>query len=606
MAIKPRFLTTLFRTYPWQSTLTLFALLTAGMAEGLGLSALIPLLGTVVDNRAGGLLDPLGHAMGQSKAESMVRGAFSLVGMTATVETLILFIVAAILFKCGLIFIANRQVGYMGAHVATDLRLELLRALLASRWEYHVRQPIGALANAMATEPQRSSKAFLSATQMAAFLIQAIVYVGVALLVSWQATLVTLGAGLLILQGLGHWVRKARKAGLRQTNLLRSLLARLSDVLHSIRPLKAMGREDLAESVLMKQTHRLNKALKRQVVVKEALRAFQEGTRTILLAAGLYIALAVWRLPFTTVMMLMLLMGRFLMQIGKVQSEYQELATLDSAYWSLRKTIAESKEHGEPVLGSALPVFQKAIRFDHVSFSYEARPVLRDVTVTFQAGSFTAIVGPSGSGKTTLVDIITGLLRPKTGEVWVDEAPLQLLDLKRWRQMIGYVPQEPLLLHDTIVNNVTLGDPEVSESKVEEALREAGAWEFVQEMDKKGHSSVGERGDSLSGGQRQRIAIARALVRGPKLLILDEATSALDQETQSSICATLQKLTGRLTVLAISHRQALVDVADQAYRLDLGSLTLVKGCDEIERKLEERKTGTSGPRKVIEAFRSRA
>jgi ATP-binding cassette subfamily C protein len=96
------------------------------------------------------------------------------------------------------------------------------------------------------------------------------------------------------------------------------------------------------------------------------------------------------------------------------------------------------------------------------------------------------------------------------------------------------------------------------------------------------------------------------LVRGPKLLILDEATSALDQETQSSICATLQKLTGRLTVLAISHRQALVDVADQAYRLDLGSLTLVKGCDEIERKLEERKTGTSGPRKVIEAFRSRA
>jgi ATP-binding cassette subfamily C protein len=606
MAIKPRFLTTLFRTYPGQSTLTLFALLTAGLAEGFGLTALIPLLGAAVESRAGGALESLGHSLGQSKAESVVRGAFSLFGMTPTVEALILFIVAAILLKCGLIFIANRQVGYMGAHVATDLRLELLRALLASRWEHHVRQPIGALANAMATEPQRSSKAFLSATQMAVLLIQAIVYVGVALLVSWQATLVTLGVGLLILYGLGHWVRKARQAGLKQTNLLKSLLARLTDVLHSIKPLKAMGRENLAESVLMKETKRLNKALKKQVIVKEALRASQEATRTIFLAAGLYVALMVWQLPFTTVMMLMFLMGRFLMQIGKVQSEYQQLATLDSAYWSLRKTIAAAEEHCEPVLGTALPVFQKAIRFDHVGFSYEGKQVLRDVTVTFQVGSFTALVGPSGSGKTTLVDLLTGLLRPKSGEVWIDEAPMQSLDLKRWRQMIGYVPQEPLLLHDTIMNNVTLGDLEVSESEVEEALRGAGAWEFVQDMDKKGHSSVGERGDSLSGGQRQRIAIARALVRGPKLLILDEATSALDQETQSSICATLKKLTEKLTVLAISHRQALIDVADQAYRLELGSLTLVKGCDGLERKLEGRQTGTPGPRKVIEAFRSRA
>ena len=146
---------------------------------------------------------------------------------------------------------------------------------------------------------------------------------------------------LLILYGLGYWVRKARQAGLRQTKLLKSLLSHLTDVLHSIKPLKAMGRENLAESVLMKETNRLNKALKKQVIVKEALRASQEGTRTIFLAAGLYVALMVWRLPFITVMMLIFLLARFLVQIGKVQHEYQEMATLDSAYWSLRKTIAE-------------------------------------------------------------------------------------------------------------------------------------------------------------------------------------------------------------------------------------------------------------------------
>jgi ATP-binding cassette subfamily C protein len=606
MAIKPRFLTTLFRTYPGQSTLTLFAMLVAGLVEGFGLSALVPLVGAAVGSGEGGALESLGHSMGDSKAERLVRGLFSLVNVAPTVGTLILFIVAAILIKCGLVFLANRQVGYMSAYVATDLRLELLRALLASRWEHHVRQPTGALANAMATEPQRSASAFLSAAQMAVFLIQAVVYVGVALLVSWEATLVTLAIGLLILYGLGYWVRKARQAGLRQTKLLKSLLSHLTDVLHSIKPLKAMGRENLAESVLMKETNRLNKALKKKVVVKEALRASQEGTRTVFLAAGLYVALMVWRLPFTTVMMLIFLLARFLVQIGKVQHEYQEMATSDSAYWSLRKTIAEAAAHREPVLGTTPPIFQKAIRLVGVGFSYDRKQVLRDVTVAFQAGSFTAIVGPSGSGKTTMVDLITGLLRPKTGEVWIDDDPMQSLDLRRWRQMIGYVPQEPLLLHDTVMNNITLGDPEVSESDVEEALRGADAWAFVQDMDKKLHSSVGERGYSLSGGQRQRIAIARALVRGPKLLILDEATSALDQETQTSICDTLKKLSGKLTVLAISHRQALIDVADQAYRLDQGALSRVMGHDHPEPRLQGH--GSEGPtaRPLAEAFGGRA
>jgi ATP-binding cassette subfamily C protein len=592
MVIKPRFLTTLFRAYPWESTLTLLALLTAGLVEGFGLSALVPLLGIAVKGQAGTPLETLGHSLGSSKAENMVRGMFSLVGVAPTMEALILFIVAATLLKCGLIFIANRQVGYTSARVATDLRLELLRALLTSRWEHHVRQPVGALANAMATEPQRTSKGFLSAAQTAVFLIEAIVYATVSLLVSWKATLAALGIGSLIFYGLGHWVRKARQAGFRQTKLLKSLLARLTDVLNSIKPLKAMGREHLAESVLKKETNRLNKALRKQVTVKEALRASQEVARTIFLAIGLYVILTVWRLPFTTVMMLVFLMGRFLMQIGKVQGAYQEMATFDSAYWSLRKTIKEATDHQEFAFGTEVPVFQASIRFDRVSFSYEGKQVLRDVTVGFQAGSFTAIVGPSGSGKTTLVDLITGLLRPKSGEIWVDDRLIESLNLRQWRQMIGYVPQEPLLLHDTVLNNVTLGDPDVSQSEVEEALRCAGAWEFVLDMDNKVHSSVGERGDSLSGGQRQRIAIARALVRGPKLLILDEATSALDEETQASICATLRKLSGKLTVLAISHRQALVDVADKAYRLEKGAIAPVRRDKDLERKWENPNAGS--------------
>jgi len=171
--------------------------------------------------------------------------------------------------------------------------------------------------------------------------------------------------------------------------------------------------------------------------------------------------------------------------------------------------------------------------------------------------------------------LITGLLTPHEGTVWIDDLPLTQIDLRGWRKMIGYVPQETLLLHDTVLVNVTLGAPELTEQDVERALRDAGAWDFVAEMPERIHSVVGERGLRLSGGQRQRITIARALVHKPQLLILDEATSALDPISEADICRSLRELKGKLTILAITHQKALFDAADTVFRLDDGKVQFV-------------------------------
>lgn len=142
--------------------------------------------------------------------------------------------------------------------------------------------------------------------------------------------------------------------------------------------------------------------------------------------------------------------------------------------------------------------------------------------------------------------------------------------------MIGYVPQETILLHDSVLHNVTLGDPVYSDKDAELALRAAGAWEFVAALPQGINTVVGERGGRLSGGQRQRVVVARALVHQPKLLILDEATSALDPASEASIAATIEKLRGQLTILAISHQKRLVESADRVYQLQDGQVLLVR------------------------------
>ena len=556
------------RAYPAQSAVVLGALVLASLFEGLGLTTLLPLLTARAADAAGGAQSGVGGAVAR---------ALGVVGLTPTVGVLLLIVVIGMTLKSVLVLVANRQVGYTVAHVATDLRLGFIRSLLSARWEYYLRQPVGALANSLATEATRGAESYLYGTTVIALVVQAIAYSIVALLVSWQATLVALVAGAVFIFLLNRLVHMSRRAGAKQTRLLRSLLARLSDNLQSVKPLKAMARENLANTLLEGDTTQLNRALQKEIVSKEALRALQEPMLAILIAAGLYVALVRFGMSLASVMLLAFLLVRVLLYLSRMQREYQKMVTSESAYWALQAAIDGARSESEDPPDGATPVLRHAIRFENVGFQYRDRWILRNVALTIPAGGITALVGASGAGKTTVVDLVTALLRPQEGEIWIDDLPLQRVDWRAWRRMIGYVPQDTILLHDTVRNNVTLGDPELTEADAEAALRAAGIWDLVSGLPEGLDTVVGERGGKLSGGQRQRVALARALAHTPSVLILDEATSALDPETETAICRTLEGLRGELTIIAISHQSPLVDVADRVYRVGDGTASLVAG-----------------------------
>ncbi|MBS0483879.1 MAG: ABC transporter ATP-binding protein [Proteobacteria bacterium] len=555
-----RTLFTYIMVFPQRSAFVLVALLVAGIAEGLSLTALLPLISIAVGD-AGSNDSGIGKFMEKALQD---------IGIDPTLDTILIIIVGGMFFKGFVLLLANRQVGYTVAHVATALRLDLIEALLASRWQYYLRQPVGSLANSIASEAYRAANGFEHSVNVLSLMVQVLVYAIVALFISWEATLASLIIGSFLLFVLNSLVSATRRAGTKQTHLLRDLLAYLSDVLSSVKSLKAMARDNVADAILREQTQQLEKATRREVMNREALNSLQEPILAALTASGLYLALVVWQLSLPEVMLMVFLLTRILGLLNKTQRRHQQLAAQESAYWALRKAAEGARAAAERATGTLQPTLQKGVTLHHVRFNYERKVIFRDLNIEIPVNTFTAVMGPSGTGKSTLLDLLCGLTEPQSGEVRIDGVSLHDINLREWRHMIGYVSQDTILLHDTVLNNILVGEPSLTANDAERALRQAGAWDFVNALPDGMLTVVGERGGLLSGGQRQRIAIARALAHSPSFLILDEPTSALDPESERTICETLQNLAKNLTIIAVSHQPAVINAADRVFMLSNG------------------------------------
>jgi ATP-binding cassette subfamily C protein len=545
------------RINPWT---VLGCLLVASVVEGIGFASLVPLLWIVTDPAQAET----------SPVIDFTRGLVDVLGLSLGVGTLVVFFVCTLVVRSMLTFVAMRHVGYAVAEFSTGLQARLVQNLFRARWDYLVQHRSGRVASAMGGQADRAGRAYYLAAMFFAQVIQTTGYLVVAFIVSWPLALAALGVGGMMTLLLHFLVRTARRAGARQTRWTRELVTFLLDTLNNVKPLRAMAKEQAFTNLLEEKTAALRKALRRQVVSAEGLRNGNEILAAICLGVGFFVAISIWHVPIVDLMVVGVLLSRTTSGAARIQHQLQKALMFESAYLDVQELITETAAAPEQNPGRRQALLERECRLEDVSFAHVNTPVLHAVSLIVPTGQVTVLTGPSGAGKTTIADLILGLYQPDQGRVLVDDVPLREIDLASWRSLVGYVPQELVLFHDSIFANVALGERRIGEAEVQHALEVAGAWDFVRRLPDGLMTHVGESGAKLSGGERQRIALARALVAKPRLLILDEVTSALDPDTEWQICRGIRELSGEMAVLAITHRPAFLDIADVIYRVEGG------------------------------------
>lgn len=467
----------------------------------------------------------------------------------------------------------------IGQRVVAGLRDRLWRKLLILPVSYYDENKTGETVSRI-TNDTGIVKGFIT-EHLSSFFTGIVSVIGsfiVLLYLDWQMTvimLVVIPLAALVLLPLGKQMFKISK-GLQDETA--SFTAVLSQVLSEIRLVKASNAESREYENGRKGINNLLRFGIKEGVVQALIAPIMSFVLMVLLvviigyggmrvSSGVLSAgeLVAFILYLIQIVMPMSQLSMFFTQLQKAIGATDHMISIFDA-------AEEDHVHGKQVEQADQP-----IQVENVHFAYaHGEPILEDVSFTIPAGKVTAIVGPSGGGKTTLFSLFERFYLPTSGAIKLGEVDINEFSLQSWRTQIGYVSQESPLIDGTIRENICYGmNREVTNEELEHAAQMAYADGFIQELAEGYETPVGERGLKLSGGQRQRIAIARALLRNPRILMLDEATSALDSKSEIVVQKALNNLMQGRTTLVIAHRLSTVVDADQILFVEKGQLT---GC----------------------------
>lgn len=538
----------------WRLAGGLALALTGAAVEGIGLLMLVPVVGMLLgDGTATGFMGSFGAWL--------PTGPEGLPLVLAVFAALIL--VRFVVLHARNVVLARLEQGYVAA-----MRRGLFERLASAPWRAAAELAHGRIAHALSRNVDRAAQSVSALLRGLGAGVLLVVQAGIALWLSPGLTVLVAGLSLVLVLCLGPLRRRAARLGQEMTLEDYQLFSTTTGFLGGLKAAKAHG----LEADYLDRFSRAADSFSRQVVAVNrdlslAMLALQTGA-AILAIGAVWLGHGWFQVPAESLVVILVLMVRLSAPLQALQATALALRHGEAAWTDAQRLLVDlpsgTRDEAEPwptAPGFALSGVARAP-------DPNATPVLHDLSAEIPAGTVTAITGPSGSGKTTLCDLLAGLDTPDAGKILIDGAPLDARTRARLGPALAYVGQNPVPLQATLRESLTWGVADTKEDEIWQALETVGATQLVRELKDGLDTELRLDGSHFSGGERQRFALARALLRRPKLMILDEATNALDMAAEEQVLRALFSARQGATVIMVSHRPATSALA--TYRIAVG------------------------------------
>ena len=453
--------------------------------------------------------------------------------------------------------------------IMREMIFDQYKSYLDASWEFFGTRDYGTLSNTIAKEIEKAVTGLESLAQFCASSFALIFYFILLIFISWDLTLIVFFITALILLPvsfmLNKYVYKVRKIHTNASNMFQG---KIYDTLNSIKLILGFAKKEETFYELKPTVFTVTRTAIQFTMARIIMQPLTEILVVILIISSVVYGLGYVEIGIPSLIAFLYSIQRLGTEAQAVMNSRNGISASLPSFEQIDILKEEAFKKKEEKGGIQIVSFDKSIEIKNLSFDYDKEnKVLDNVSMQIHKGSMVGIVGPSGSGKSSLIDLILGFYYQNEGRITVDDNELQNLDLDKWRNLIGYIPQQPFLFNTSLKDNMLWANPNASDDDIHEAFELANATDFIENLEDGYNTIVGERGARLSGGQAQRICLARAIVKHPQILVLDEATSSLDSNSEMLIQKSIEQLSGKVTIISIAHRLATIKKADVIYNL---------------------------------------
>ena len=504
-------------------------------------------------------------------------------------QMLVLMSLCSLAFLVGSFFLiySSWYSAKLQADIYVALQQDIIRKLFSAKYEYFVSQNLGYMNNAVVYEMFKVSASFKFYATIITSIIISATYMAYPLILNpvLPVLMVTLSIPLLFAFRLIN--DKTRHYSIVNTTEAGKLNGIVYQMLGHFKYLKATANHTRVLEKLKNQSISYNHSMR---ILSLWGSISSEGFRPIVIIeifAIVFVIVVYFKYNMFAAFIMMGLLYASFQKLISIQNSYQKFLTSCGGiliYEKLKQELSDMEEY-KHFSGRDNPDFSGAISFKNITFKYATlpEPILKDISLEIRKNTTVAFVGGSGAGKSTIVNLICGLLFPDRGSITLSGKDYRAIDILKLRESIGYVTQEPVIMNDTVTNNITLWDKSI-EGRIPAVTKRASVDEFIEQLPEKYDTVLGDNGINISGGQRQRITIARELSRNTPILIFDEATSSLDTETERKIQKSIDESHGEKTIIIIAHRLSTIRNSDKIFVLDKGEIIEEGSYEELYAK----------------------